>query len=69
MTFAKQIPFIIVFVYVTKVLHLMPIKVENRTDVERYLILAIINILSDVQDIYMNAKGEEGCWEELAGWD
>ena len=48
MTFAKQIPFIIVFVYVTKVPHLMPIKVENRTDVERYLILAILNILSDV---------------------
>ena len=48
MTFAKQIPFIIVFVYVTKVPHLMPIKVENRTDVEHYFILAIINILSDV---------------------
>ena len=68
MTFAKQIPFTIVFVYVTEVPHLMPIRVENRTDVEHYLILAIINILPDIENIYMNAKGEEGFWEELADW-
>ena len=66
MTFAKQIPFIIIFVYVTKVPRLMPMKVENRTDVEHYLILAIITVLSDR---YMSAKGEEACCEELVDWD